>query len=103
MPEWISVNDELPKEYETCLLRVVHTSSPDDGFTDHLLGRFFDGRWEVNYFWPLKNCYSVTHWMKIPELMKAKREGEKSVGIEMKECSFCGKDLNVITEAEVIS
>ena len=59
--QWISVDDELPEEYEDVLVRFIYHEKSVVS-----IGRYSDmGEWMVNGFGFLNH---ITHWMEIPPL-----------------------------------
>jgi hypothetical protein len=65
MSEWISVKDDLPKDYEP----VIAATSDKKVIPDAYYDKKFGWQWECNDY---LDGLTVTHWMELP----AHPEGE---------------------------
>lgn len=57
---WISVDESLPKEYESVLIRAVNKRTL---YVVHDVAAIYNGTWNRNM-----EDYTITHWMPIPAL-----------------------------------
>ena len=79
-PKWISVNDSLPCDFENLLENEILTvevlvvlQCNRDHTCKHIAicdMCYKIGAFKVNWYWNCNDCYTVTHWMPLPNFPK---------------------------------